>query len=79
MPLNKECSAQAFRENMEKELQAGKPRDQAFAIAISTLEEACQGGTLPTELRNAKAIADKLKAGAPLDEAVKGIDHAKDK
>ncbi len=35
MPLVKSESAKAFRENLKKELAAGKPMKQALAIAYS--------------------------------------------
>jgi len=36
MPLTKSTSKKAFKENIEKEIAAGKPPKQAVAIAYST-------------------------------------------
>jgi hypothetical protein len=36
MPLIKSTSKKAFKENIEKEIAAGKPSKQAVAIAYST-------------------------------------------
>lgn len=43
MPLVKSCSIEAFRRNVAAEIEAGKPREQAVAIAADTLREACKG------------------------------------
>lgn len=50
MPLKLECSAEAFRENIAAEIADGKTREQAFAIAMTTLQEACrrEGKELPS-------------------------------
>lgn len=40
MPLKKSASAKAFSENVKKEYQAGKPLDQAVAIAYSVKKKA---------------------------------------
>lgn len=42
MPLNKSCSIEAFRENVAKSIDEGRPNDQAVAIAMRTLEDACE-------------------------------------
>lgn len=41
MPLDHRCSVDAFKRNIETEVKAGKKRDQAVAIAFSTLRRAC--------------------------------------
>ena len=41
MPINKGCSISAFRENVSMLIREGRERDQALAIAISTLKKAC--------------------------------------
>jgi len=41
MPLNQACSLKAFQSNISEEIKSGKPKEQAFAIAISTLKKAC--------------------------------------
>lgn len=40
MPLDKSKSDKAFLNNMHKELKAGKPKDQALAIAYSVKRKA---------------------------------------
>lgn len=40
MPLEKSKSDKAFLNNMSRELEAGKPKDQALAIAYSVKRKA---------------------------------------
>ena len=40
MPLVKSASAKAVRENIRKEMAAGRPQKQAVAIALSVQREA---------------------------------------
>ena len=40
MPLVKSASKEAFRENVKREMKAGKPQKQALAIAYSTMRKA---------------------------------------
>jgi hypothetical protein len=42
MPLIKSCSLAAFQHNIAKEIEAGRERGQAYAIALETLKEACK-------------------------------------
>jgi len=42
MPLNKACSLEAYQENIATEIKAGRPREQAIAIAGETLRAACK-------------------------------------
>jgi hypothetical protein len=42
MPLIKSTSKKAFKENIKKEVKAGKPVKQAVAIAYSTKREAAK-------------------------------------
>ena len=44
MPLKKSASKQAFKENVRKEIKAGKPQKQAVAIAYSTQRQARKKG-----------------------------------
>jgi len=41
MPLRKECSMEAFQENIRKMIREGYPREQAVAAAYETLRRAC--------------------------------------
>ena len=43
MPLKKSASKKAFRENVKKEMAAGKPQKQAVAIAYSVQRKAKRG------------------------------------
>jgi len=45
MPLNKSTSKKAFGENVGAEIRAGKPKDQAVAIAYSVKREAAKKKT----------------------------------
>lgn len=54
MPLIKSQSKKAFEHNLKAELQAGKPQDQALAIAYSTKRDAAKrhyanGGQIPPD------------------------------
>jgi hypothetical protein len=40
MPLKKSSTPKAFESNLKAELKAGKPKDQALAIAYSVKREA---------------------------------------
>lgn len=40
MPLKRSATPKAFSENVSREIRAGKPRDQALAIAYSVKREA---------------------------------------
>jgi len=40
MPLKKSASPKAFKENIKKEVKAGKPQKQAVAIAYSVARKA---------------------------------------
>lgn len=42
MPLKKSTSKQAFKENVKKEIAAGKPQKQAVAIAYATKKAAAK-------------------------------------
>lgn len=42
MPLKKSTSEKAFKENIKREMSAGKPQKQAVAIAYSTKREAAK-------------------------------------
>jgi len=44
MPLKKSTSDKAFKENVKKEISAGKPPKQAVAIAYSTKRAAAKKG-----------------------------------
>ncbi len=43
MPLKKSATKAAFQHNLKKELAAGRPKDQALAIAYSTQRAAQEG------------------------------------
>ena len=43
MPLKKSASKKAFRENVKKEMAAGKPQKQAVAIGYSVQRKAKRG------------------------------------
>lgn len=44
MPLVKSTSKAAFRKNIKAEIKAGKPKDQAVAIAYSVKRQAAKKG-----------------------------------
>ena len=43
MPLIKSAKQEAVGKNIKKEMEAGKPKKQAVAIALSTQREAAKG------------------------------------
>jgi len=45
MPLKKSTSPKAFKENVKKEIAAGKPTKQAVAIAYATKRAAAKKST----------------------------------
>lgn len=45
MPLKKSTSPKAFKENVKKEIAAGKPPKQAVAIAYATKRQAAKKST----------------------------------
>ncbi len=53
MPLVKTCSIDALERNIAAEIRAGKPREQAVAIAQRTLRESCRGAGKPVPTRKA--------------------------
>jgi uracil-DNA glycosylase len=86
MPLNKSCSLEALRENITAEIGSGTPRDQAVAVAYSTLRRACsdEGKPIPSSKEQAGVVREfKRKRGergqeyleAALTEARKLLTH----
>lgn len=59
MPLNKTCSIAAMEENIATEIRAGKPREQAVAIANRTLRKACRDAGEPVPTRKALDVVRK--------------------
>ena len=59
MPLVKSCSIVAFEQNIAAELRAGKPREQAVAIANRTLRDACRSEDKPVPTRKAIEVVRK--------------------
>lgn len=64
MPLEHRASEKAFEHNIKKEIEAGKPRDQAVAIAYSVKREAAQ--------KNAKEELPRGTAQNPVQGKVRG-------
>lgn len=56
MPLKKECSIAALEANIASEIRAGKPRDQAVAIAHQTLRDGCKDAGKPVPIRKAVEV-----------------------
>ena len=59
MPLNKSCSIAAMEQNIAAEIRAGKPREQAVAIASRTLRESCRDASKPVPVRKALDVVRK--------------------
>lgn len=59
MPLKKTCSIEAFEANIAAEIRAGKPREQAVAIARQTLADACRDEGKPVPTRKALDVIRK--------------------
>lgn len=64
MPLNRSCSLDALRDNIAAEIGAGKTRDQAVALAHTTLRQACEDMrmTVPTD-KDVGGVAREFKRG----------------
>ncbi len=60
MPLSRSCSVEAFRSNIATEVEAGKSRNQAVAIAADTLREACAEASKPLPAGTVKALEEEL-------------------
>lgn len=77
MPLNRSCSLDALRENIAAEIAAGKSRDQAVAVAHSTLRDSCsgEGKPIPTAKELGGVVREFKRKGGPsreyLEEALK--------
>jgi len=54
MPLIKSKSKQAFKKNVQKEVDAGKPVKQALAIAYSTQRAAAKKGMSKSKTSKSK-------------------------
>jgi hypothetical protein len=59
MPLKKVCSIEALEANIATEIRAGRPREQAVAIAHDTLRRACREEGKPVPTRKANDIVRK--------------------
>ena len=59
MPLQKTCSIAAMEANIAAEIRAGKPREQAVAIARATLRDACKEAGQPVPTRKAMDVVKK--------------------
>lgn len=66
MPLDKGCSQEAFDRNVKISMDEGKPREQAVAIAFSTLRAACG---VPKDAPEKMKVKDILGYGAKKKEA----------
>jgi hypothetical protein len=51
MPLIKSKSTTAFKKNVQREVDAGKPVKQALAIAYATKRDAAKKGSMKTTSR----------------------------
>ena len=54
MPLKKDASKEAFKKNVETEVQAGKPIKQAVAIAYSVQRKAQSEDKTPAKKQSSK-------------------------
>ena len=60
MPLEKSASKEAVGRNIKREEEAGRPRNQAIAIALNTQREA--GGGKPKKRGGAKSVYPNHKS-----------------
>lgn len=73
MPLIHSSSDAAFKKNLKAELSAGKPRDQALAIAYRVKRERADGGSTPWFAKNQ---ARSMTHSGPISSIVPGrTDH----
>lgn len=66
MPLDNKCSQEAFDRNVKISVDEGRPRDQAVAIAFSTLRRACG---VPKDAPKKMKVPDILAYGSKKKEA----------
>jgi hypothetical protein len=59
MPLNKSGSKAAIGQNIKTEEAAGRPHDQAVAIALETDRRAGGGNAKPRHTRNGQYVTGK--------------------
>lgn len=76
MPLVEACTLQAYDQNIRAEIRAGKPPEQAAAIARDTLARACERAGKPVPQRTAKG--DKKPSRKRTREYLEAaLDHAR--
>ena len=56
MPLIHSSSKEAVGHNIKKEIEAGKPRKQAIAIALETQRRAGGGGSRPVKRSKSRTV-----------------------
>lgn len=62
MPLKRSCSIEALEFNIAAEVRAGRPREQAVAIAHQTLRDACREEGKPVPTRKALEVIRKQQS-----------------
>lgn len=78
MPLVEACSLQTYDQNLRSELQAGRPPEQAAAIARDVLERACERIGKPVPQRSNKACGKKPVSKKKTREYLEAaLEHAK--
>lgn len=82
MPLIESCSLQAYDQNIRTEIRAGRPPEQAAAIARDTLARACERAGKPVPKRTSKAATGKGKLDKPKSKKTReyleaALEHAR--
>jgi uracil-DNA glycosylase family 4 len=82
MPLTESCSLQAYDQNIRAELRAGKPPEQAAAIARDVLVRACERAGKPVPKRTSKAATGNGKLDKPKSKKTReyleaALEHAR--
>lgn len=63
MPLSKKCSMEAFEVNLRELIRSGRSREQAYAIAMDVLREACHDEGKPMPKKTAVPSRQAEDAG----------------
>jgi len=75
MPLIKSCDIEAFRKNIAAEIEAGRPRDQAVAIAADTLRKACKAEGKAVPKMDGKEFVNVARYDFGQVESVERLDN----
>lgn len=67
MPLDKRCSKEALRANIAELVKAGKPQDQAVAIAMDMMRRTCGERRVAELMDSERQARSLLQVQRPVD------------